>query len=133
MKSCGRCGENKELKSFNRDKYTKTGYRSQCKECMRKERSDNRAYYKAYRETPEKKEWYAKYRRDRYHKDMLKVKARNAARALDRGLCEVCGLKEDIHAHHDDYTKPLDVRWLCGKHHKEWHSENDPVLVVAVT
>lgn len=34
--------------------------------------------------------------------------------------CEVCGeLKVD--AHHDDYEKPLDVRWLCKKHHAEHH------------
>ena len=34
--------------------------------------------------------------------------------------CEVCGnIKVD--AHHDDYTKPMDVRWLCRKHHNEHH------------
>ncbi len=30
--------------------------------------------------------------------------------------CEVCG-EEDSQAHHDDYSKPLDVRWFCKKHH----------------
>lgn len=34
--------------------------------------------------------------------------------------CEVCGA--DAEAHHDDYTKPLDVRWVCRKHHKALHS-----------
>ncbi|HEC73154.1 MAG TPA: hypothetical protein ENI26_02140 [Methylophaga aminisulfidivorans] len=39
---------------------------------------------------------------------------------LEKQPCEVCGEKE-VHAHHDDYAKPLDVRWLCNKHHNEWH------------
>ena len=34
--------------------------------------------------------------------------------------CEVCGVNK-VDAHHDDYTKPLDVRWLCRKHHNEHH------------
>lgn len=34
--------------------------------------------------------------------------------------CEACGA-EEVQAHHDDYTRPLDVRWLCGKHHAAVH------------
>lgn len=34
--------------------------------------------------------------------------------------CEVCG-SEKSEAHHNDYTKPLEVRWLCLKHHREHH------------
>lgn len=43
--------------------------------------------------------------------------------------CEVCGAngkardgRRAVHAHHDDYSKPLDVRWLCKKHHDEFHA-----------
>lgn len=38
--------------------------------------------------------------------------------------CLVCDTDEDIVAHHCDYNKPLDVMWLCSKHHTEWHVIN---------
>lgn len=40
---------------------------------------------------------------------------------IERGPCEVCGTTENVHGHHDDYSKPLDVRWLCRDHHLELH------------
>jgi hypothetical protein len=36
--------------------------------------------------------------------------------------CEVCG-EEKVEAHHDDYSKPYDVRWLCFKHHRLHHKQ----------
>lgn len=45
---------------------------------------------------------------------------------LIRQPCEVCG-HEIAQAHHDDYSKPLDVRWLCTTHHAEWHKHNTPL------
>ena len=55
-----------------------------------------------------------------------KVLARNRIRVLiyrgklKRQPCEVCG-NELSQAHHKDYSKPLDVTWLCAQHHKEAH------------
>lgn len=43
---------------------------------------------------------------------------------LVRQPCEVCGATKKIEAHHDDYTKPMDIRWLCKQHHDEFHSLN---------
>lgn len=40
---------------------------------------------------------------------------------LERQPCEVCGTTENVHAHHDDYSKPLEVRWLCVAHHRVEH------------
>lgn len=43
---------------------------------------------------------------------------------LQRGPCEVPGCAERAEMHHDDYTKPLEVRWLCREHHAMWHAEH---------
>lgn len=38
--------------------------------------------------------------------------------------CEYPDCKKDgVEAHHFDYSRPLDVNWLCIKHHKEYHSK----------
>jgi hypothetical protein len=39
---------------------------------------------------------------------------------IKRKPCEVCG-DPNSQAHHDDYDKPLEVRWLCQSHHNEAH------------
>lgn len=34
--------------------------------------------------------------------------------------CEICASIE-VEAHHKDYNKPLEITWLCKKHHIEAH------------
>lgn len=36
--------------------------------------------------------------------------------------CEVCGATRQVDAHHDDYSKPTEVRWLCRSHHRMHHA-----------
>ncbi len=40
---------------------------------------------------------------------------------LARQPCRLCAATEKVHAHHDDYGRPLDVDWLCFRCHKSAH------------
>lgn len=42
---------------------------------------------------------------------------------IPRPVCEVCGGKAE--AHHENYDKALEVRWLCFKHHRQLHTNPD--------
>lgn len=46
--------------------------------------------------------------------------------AILKQPCEICG-EIKVHAHHDDYSKPLAVRWLCRQHHLEQHDRENPI------
>ena len=68
-----------------------------------------------------------RYKRRQQEKYPERVEVRRqTARAVRSGVlvrqpCEKCST-EKTHAHHDDYTKPLDVRWLCRPCHTAHHT-----------
>ena len=68
--------------------------------------------------TAKKREWWKK------NKDKLKVKdaVRYAIKTgkLVKTPCHICG-DVQVEGHHPDYSRPLDVVWLCRKHHNEVH------------
>lgn len=90
-----------------------------------------------------KKEWAKRYNKLPYVKEarrqeaadrrsdpnyQVKIRAQlMVSRAIQRGrltrqACEICG-EAKTDAHHDDYTQPLAVRWLCRLHHRRLHLE----------
>jgi len=79
---------------------------------------------KAYRQTEQGKEKQLAntHRMMARHPDKYKARyiVRNAVRLgqLTKEPCEICGSTE-VESHHDDYSKPLEVRWFCHQHHCE--------------
>lgn len=74
-----------------------------------------------YKERMEKRNSnYIQKHPDKYIAHMM-VRNKLRDRKLDRKPCEVCGTTRKVEAHHDDYSKPLNVRWVCKKHHMEIH------------
>ena len=45
--------------------------------------------------------------------------------------CSSCGCSCRPEAHHCDYTKPLEVMWLCKSCHVAWHLINKPLYLEA--
>ena len=122
-KQCNKCLKFKKLGDFyfnifwNRHRYS-------CKDCTREF---------------QKKHWYSKYGRDEMRiiwnrasvvsqkKHPERWAARRAinnllaAGKIRRGVC-FCG-NTKTEAHHKDYSKPLEITWLCGCHHRESHKK----------
>lgn len=61
----------------------------------------------------------------RYAKRAARIRLRDAIKLgnVMRGACEVCGTRKAVEGHHEDYSKPLEVRWLCRAHHMEQHTK----------
>lgn len=131
-KQCFKCGAEKPLTEFYKHSQMKDGHLNKCKECTKKAVKDNRLgkidYYRDYdrkRGNRQDKNYREGYRK----KFPGKYKAHNIVsnairdKKLFKEPCEICG-SEDTHAHHDDYAKPLNVRWLCPVHHRQWHDNN---------
>jgi hypothetical protein len=54
------------------------------------------------------------------HRAHAKVTAARKRGLITKGLCEVCS-SPDVVGHHENYEKPLDLRWLCDRHHSRYH------------
>lgn len=137
MKTCNKCGIEKPINDFYKCKSMKDGHLNKCKECTKKDvhsyRKNNIEKIRAYdreRGNRQKPEYLVGYREKYPNKYSAHNIVNNAIRdkKLFKKPCEVCGTEEKIHAHHDDYLEPLNVRWLCSAHHSQWHAENGEAL-----
>jgi hypothetical protein len=116
-KHCPTCGADKDAVDFPKNKSRSDGLGGYCTICYNKMRSSWRS---EHRNSAVKTS--AEYRKENPEKCKAHNKVCNAVRdnRLERSPCMVCGDRE-AQGHHEDYSKPLDVIWLCRKHHAELH------------
>lgn len=151
VKTCFKCNQEKPLADFYKHKAMSDGHVNKCKECnkvdVRENTLKNQEYYRDYHRKKAMLPKYVQQRKDnaerwkadpelRERKNKLSAQWREKnnvkrsahllvqyavrSKKLAKQPCEICGNKK-VDAHHDDYTKPLEVRWLCKKHHSEHH------------
>ena len=133
MKKCTKCEEIKEPTAFSSEKKNSDGLQYHCKTCVKAYQEENKECIKIYQEAYKKTEAGKASQRKSDEKRRLehpeKIKARNVlnhaieAGKMSRQVCSICGKKE-AQAHHDDYLKPLEVKWLCIEHHNEERIKN---------
>lgn len=146
-KRCKICGIEKPLAAFRPEAKGVLGRQARCKECRNAVDRDRRSHAPAAKErrailsflkradTAARKEASAKAnqeaskkRRARSPEQREHKRAHVMVRAaIKRGdlrrpeACSKCGKMTKVHGHHADYSKPLDVEWLCVSCHRITH------------
>lgn len=152
IKTCFKCNQDKPASEFYAHKAMKDGLLGKCKKCTRSDTRKNRAdridYYRDYDkhramqphrvaqrlayQQSEQGKMVIKRNKERWARDnpikrAAQIRLGNAVRdkkVFKPERCESCGAGGRIHGHHDDYSKPLEVRWLCPVCHSAWHKEH---------
>lgn len=124
---CAKCRQTLPLSAFCKDKSRRNGHSNFCRPCRTERR-------RAYQRDPQSVITAA--RRARQKNPKRDIAKRAVRRAIERGelsrpnKCDRCSQvppprngRSSIEAHHDDYNKPLAVRWLCVPCHAAVHVE----------
>lgn len=99
-KNCSKCNNLIEESRLGRQRY--------CKSCHAEHMRNTR---------PKTSELSSEARKKHYARSYVHVYIKRGK--IKRESCRVCGALAE--AHHEDYDKPLEIIWLCRKHHLEHH------------
>ncbi len=138
-KDCRKCGQNLPISGFYKHKEMKDGHLNICIECTKirvrnhREENDSVREYdrKRYREDDQRRaststraSLWRKRNPEAYKAHTMVSNAIRDGR-LKKMSCDICGSKQSLHAHHEDYSRPLNVVWLCAKHHHRHHAKKE--------
>lgn len=140
MKECFKCKSVKPFDEFYKHSRMADGHLNKCKQCTKKDVGEHReknidkirAYDRERGKNKDRIQAQVQITKAWREEDKRRKKAHSAvARAVRLGKlirqpCESCNAQNAV-AHHDNYDKPLDVRWMCQSCHKQHHHQN-PIL-----
>jgi len=55
------------------------------------------------------------------------VYAIKTGRLVRPDACSRCGVRGKIEAAHHDYSKPLEITWLCVRCHRQWDADHPKI------
>lgn len=138
-KKCVGCGQELPLTEFNKNKNSKDGLQDKCRSCFSRYNkaryAANREKFKAdtkrYREENPKAVFQTRLKTcaknpTRVNASRAVEAALNAGELANPGVCYGCGCTSEEHrieAHHHDYSKPLEVVWLCTPCHRRMDAQ----------
>lgn len=133
MKHCRWCAQSKSLNDFYPHPRMADGYLNKCKECVKRYAQDRRLTSERPREIDARRYYEGTkraYIRQRFKAHPVPTAVRSAQRkvatALAAGkltrptMCAWCCSTAYTEAAHSDYSRPLDVLWLCRRCHRRW-------------
>lgn len=140
MKSCKFCGIKKDLSEFYTHPETADGHLGVCKACKKRysklhaqtkngkmsERRRNAKPVRKAKVAATSKAWQMRNPEKRRAHIILNNAVRDGL-VFRPDRCERCGNAGKVHAHHDDYSKPLEVEWLCVPCHGTEHPNFIPL------
>lgn len=135
LKKCFKCRKEKDLNLFYKHKEMKNGHLNKCIECVKEDsiihRQKNLSKIREYdvlrsrlpHRIAGRKKYFKKYIKQHPDRRAANIILGNAIRSgrIKKQPCERCSSTVNIHGHHEDYTKPLDVNWLCPLCHSQLH------------
>lgn len=130
-KTCFKCGKTLPLDAFYKHSQMGDGHLNKCKECTKKDAHERRfgknrekilAYDRA-RGSRQTADDVRSYRAANSEKWAAHIAVSNAVKKgiLVKTPCVCCG-EQRVEGHHPDYSRPLDVVWLCAACHRQLHA-----------